>query len=50
MWWLATVMSLMIERAAFRSKIASLGAQRALATSRLKRHPAFNRWAKAMTG
>ena len=35
---------------AFRSKIASLGAQQALATSRLKRLPAFNYWANAMTG
>jgi hypothetical protein len=35
---------------AFRSKIASLGAQQALATSRLKRHPAFSHWANAMTG
>jgi hypothetical protein len=35
---------------AFRSKIASLGAQQGLATSRLKRRPAFNHWADAMTG
>jgi hypothetical protein len=35
---------------AFRSKIASMGAQKTIATSRLKRHPAFNHWTNAMTG